>query len=98
MLASRVSTWQRPLLSQRNRAASIKAYHVKRVLADIDTHHSDCGVELLGHGVLPLLVAPRQLCLPAGQERGRTIPVTSITALQKGGRYRINSGQTARRA
>jgi hypothetical protein len=41
---------------------------VKRVLADIDTHHSDCGVELLGHGVLPLLIGPRQLCLLAGQE------------------------------
>jgi hypothetical protein len=33
--------------------------------------------------VLPLLVAPRQLCLPAGQERGRTIPVTSFGARQQ---------------
>jgi hypothetical protein len=43
--------------------------------------------------VLPLLVAPRQLCLPAGQERGRTIPVTSFAARQ---RHVWNQGQSGR--
>jgi hypothetical protein len=77
MLAIAFHLAARPLLSQRNRAASIKAYHVKRVLADIDTHHRDCGVELLGHGVLPPLIADASFACWRGRRRGHTIPLTS---------------------
>ena len=42
------------------------------VLADIDTGHGDCGIELVGHGVLLFFGPPCQLRLLAGPEHGRT--------------------------
>jgi hypothetical protein len=47
----------RPLLPQHDGATIIVANHVERVFADIDADHSDCALELLGHGVL-LSLAP----------------------------------------
>jgi hypothetical protein len=38
----------------------------------------DCGVELLGHGVLLVFGARCQLKLLAGQEHSRTIPLAVI--------------------
>jgi hypothetical protein len=64
----------RPLLAQHDGATLIVAYHVERVLADIDADYSDCSVKLLGHGVLLVFGAPWQLTA-AGQEHGRTIPL-----------------------
>jgi hypothetical protein len=51
----------RPLLTQHDGAALVEANDVERVLPDIDADHSDCCVELLGHGVLLLPSAPCQL-------------------------------------
>jgi hypothetical protein len=36
----------RPLLPKHDRPALVVTHHVKRVLADIDTDHSDCGIDL----------------------------------------------------
>jgi hypothetical protein len=54
------------------------AHDVERVLANIDADHDDGALELLGHGVLLVCGAPCQLRLPAGQEHGRTIPLTDF--------------------
>jgi hypothetical protein len=35
-----------PLLPQDDCAMQIETHHVKRVLADIDTDHRDCNIEL----------------------------------------------------
>jgi hypothetical protein len=56
----------------------IVTHHVKRVLADIDADDGDGSVEFLGHRVLLVFDAPCQLCLLAGQEHGRTIPLSDI--------------------
>src|SRR6516164_3711709 len=53
----------------------IVPHHVKRILADIDTDHGDCRIELVWHGVLLVFGAPFQLPLLAGPEHGRTIPL-----------------------
>jgi hypothetical protein len=55
--------------------------HVKRILADIDTDHGDCRIELVWHGVLLVFGAPFQLPLLAGPEHGRTIPLADIGGL-----------------
>jgi hypothetical protein len=68
----------RPLLPQHDGAARIVAHDVERVLADIDADHGDRSVGYLRHGVLLVLGAPCQLRLLAGQEHGRTIPLTDI--------------------
>ena len=68
----------RPLLTQLDRTARIEADGVERVLADIDADHGDRGIGCLRHGVLLAVGAPRQLRLLAGQEHGRTIPLTDI--------------------
>jgi hypothetical protein len=68
----------RPLLAQHDGAALVVAYHVERVLADIDTDYGDRCAELLGHGVLLVFGAPCQLASLAGQEHGRTIPLADI--------------------
>ena len=52
--------------------------HVKRILADIDTDHGDCRIELVWHGVLLVFGAPFQLRVLAGPEHGRTIPLPDI--------------------
>jgi hypothetical protein len=49
---------------------------VERVLADIDADHGDRGIGCLRHGVLLVFGAPCQLRLLAGQEHGRTIPLS----------------------
>jgi hypothetical protein len=54
---------------------------VERVLADIDANHGDGCVEFLRHGVLLVLVAPCQHYSLAGQEHGRTIPLSDIAKM-----------------
>ncbi|WMT79361.1 hypothetical protein NL528_36550 [Bradyrhizobium sp. Ash2021] len=66
----------RPLLPQCDGAARIVAHDVERVLADIDADHGDRGIGYLRHGVLLVFGAPCELRLLAGQEHGRTIPLT----------------------
>ena len=44
------------------------------------------------HGVLLVFGAPSQLDLLAGQEHGRTIPLATVGAMQRSGRYRRKSG------
>src|SRR6516164_9540285 len=56
----------------------IVPHHVKRILADIDTDHGDCRIELVWHGVLLVFGAPFQLPLLAGPEHGRTIPLADM--------------------
>src|ERR1700722_5575468 len=68
----------RPLLPQHDGAARIVAHDVERVLADIDADHSDRGIGCLRHSVLLVVGAPCQLRLLAGQEPGRTIPLTDV--------------------
>ena len=70
----------RPLLSQHNRTAPIKADNMERVLADIDADYGDYTMSCLGHGVLLVFGAPRQLRSLAGQEHGRTIPLADIAS------------------
>jgi hypothetical protein len=55
---------------------------VERVLADIDADHGDRGIGCLRHGLLLVFGAPCQLRLLAGQEQGRTIPLTDMTTYQ----------------
>ena len=77
ILASRASTWAtRPLLPQHDGAARIVTHDVERVLADIDADHGDRGIGCLRHDVLLVFGASCQLRLLAGQEHGRTIPLT----------------------
>ncbi|WP_205124633.1 hypothetical protein, partial [Bradyrhizobium sp. MOS001] len=57
--------------------ARIVAHDMERVFADIDADHGDRGIECLGHGVL-LVLAPLASLSLAGQEHGRTIPLTEI--------------------
>jgi hypothetical protein len=47
--------------------------------ADIDADHGDRGIGCLTHGVLLVFGAPCQLRLLAGQEHGRTIPLSDVT-------------------
>ena len=68
----------RPLLPQHDGAARIVAHDVERVLADIDADYGDRGIGRLGHGVILVFGAPCQLRLLAGQEHGRTIPLTDL--------------------
>ena len=68
----------RPFLPQHDGTARIVAHDVERVLADIDADHGDRAIRCLRHGVLPVFGAPCQLRLLAGQEHGRTIPLTDL--------------------
>src|SRR6202453_5373860 len=68
----------RPLLPQHDGAARIVAHDVERVLADIYADHGDRGIWCLRHGVLLVFGAPCQLRLLAGEEHGRTIPLTEV--------------------
>src|ERR1700692_605630 len=68
----------RPLLPQHDGAARIVAHDVERVLADIDADRGDRGIGCLRHGALLVFGAPFQLRLSAGEEHGRTIPLTDI--------------------
>src|SRR5882672_11440033 len=70
----------RPLLPQHDGAARILAHDVERVLADIDADHGDRGIGCLRHGELLVFGAPCQLRWLAGQEHGRTIPLTDTGA------------------
>src|ERR1700674_1260119 len=73
----------RPLLPQRDGAARIVAHDVERVLADIDADHGDRGIGYLRHSVLLVFGAPCQLRWLAGQEHGRTIPLTDSRVLRE---------------
>jgi len=75
---SRVHLATRPLLPQHDRPALIKANNVERVLTNIDAHYDDRGVQYLRHGVLLVFGACCQLRSLAGQEHGRTIPLTEV--------------------
>jgi hypothetical protein len=75
---SRVHLATRPLLPQHDRPALIKANNMERVLTNIDAYYDDRGVEYLRHGVLLVFGARGQLRSLAGQEHGRTIPLTDI--------------------
>ena len=66
----------RPLLTQHDGTAFILTYDVERVLTDIDTDYGDGFLSCLGHGVLLVFGAPCQILSLAGQEHGRTIPLT----------------------
>jgi hypothetical protein len=68
----------RPFLPKHDRATLIVSHDVERVLANIDADHGNCAVALLGHGVLLVFGAPRQLQSLAGQEHGRTIPLADL--------------------
>src|SRR3977135_2056049 len=68
----------RPLLPQHDGAARIVAEDVERRLADIDADRGDRGIGCLRHGALLVVSAPCQLSLLAGQEHGRTIPLTEV--------------------
>jgi hypothetical protein len=57
-------------------SSDIVAYNVERVLADIDANHGSRSFECLGHGVHLVFGAPCQLLSLAGQEHGRTIPLS----------------------
>jgi len=67
------------IVGRARRSALIKTYDVERVLPDIDAHNGDCRADWLRHGVLLGFGAPCQLRLPAGQEHGRTIPLSDIS-------------------
>jgi hypothetical protein len=71
----------RPLLTQHDGASLIETYDVEGVLADIDADDGNRAVEILRHGVLLVVGAPGQLPSLAGQEHGRTIPLTDISRL-----------------
>jgi hypothetical protein len=66
-------------MPQHDGAARIVANDVERVLADIDADYGDRGIGSLRHGVLLVFGAPCQLCLLAGQEHGRTIPLAEAS-------------------
>jgi hypothetical protein len=51
---------------------------VERVLADIDADDGDRAAEILRQSVLLVVGARGQLQSLAGQEHGRTIPLTDI--------------------
>ena len=64
----------RSSLTQYNRATLIVAHDVERVLADIDTNHSNCSVQYLGHGVLLVLTPlPSFYCWRGGSTAGHPI-------------------------
>src|SRR5579863_2555486 len=56
----------RPLLPQHDGTTLIVADNMKRVLADIDTDHGDCALELLGHGALLVFGTPSQHSIASG--------------------------------
>jgi hypothetical protein len=68
----------RLFLTQYNGTTLIVAHDAERVLADIDTNHSNCSVQYLGHGVLLVLTPLPQLLLLAGREHNRTISLTDM--------------------
>src|ERR1700756_2039466 len=70
------------LLTQHNCAAIVQTDNVERVLADIDANDRNRGICLLGHAVL-LVLAPLASLSLAGQEHGRTIPLTDMPASRK---------------
>ena len=45
---------------------------------DINANHGNCAVEVLGHGVLLCLCSPLPDLSLAGQEHGRTIPLSEV--------------------
>jgi hypothetical protein len=65
----------RPLLTQHDRASIIQANNVERILTDIDADYGDrfCDVAAM---VCSLSGAPLTSLSLAGQEHGRTIPLT----------------------
>ena len=67
----------RPLLTQHNCAAIIQADDVERVLTDIDADYGNCSLSCRSHGV-PLVWAPLASLSLAGQDHGRTIPLSDV--------------------
>jgi len=53
--------------------------HVTCFLANIDASYGDCGVEFRRHSVLLVFGAPCRRNLLAGQEHGRTIPLSDLS-------------------
>src|SRR5467141_4807008 len=76
--ASRASTWPRDHFCRSTMAPRASWPTTWNEFADIDADHGDCGIGCLRHGVLLVFGAPCQLRLLAGQEHGRTIPLTDI--------------------
>jgi hypothetical protein len=69
-------------LPQNNPSAAVLTNNVERVLTDIDADNGNPGV-LLRHGVLLVFGAPCQLQSLAGQEHGRTIPLTDTRVIDR---------------
>src|SRR5262249_9111140 len=67
----------RPLLAKHNGAAIIEADDVERILTDINADYGSRSLRCRRHGVL-LVLAPLAGLSLAGQEPGRTIPLTVI--------------------
>jgi hypothetical protein len=63
---SKLSNWKGPVEPR------------QAIRPDIDADHGDRGIGCLRHGVLLGFGAPCQLPLLAGQEHGRTIPLTDL--------------------
>src|SRR6478609_4463674 len=83
VLASRASTWPRDHFCRSTMAPRLSGSDdVERVLANIDASNGDCGVEFRRHSVLLVFGAPCQRNLLAGQEHGRTIPLTDIGRIE----------------
>jgi hypothetical protein len=94
----------RPLLPQHDAAVAVMADDVERVLADMDADDGDLGACCLGHGVLHLMQPQVQRGSLAGQEHGRTIPLSELAfAVQQslGGKpghlvsLTVNAGSTS---
>ena len=70
----------RPLLTQHDCTAAIEADDVERVLPDIDTDHGNRSLCCRWHGVLLVWAPLASLRLLAGQEHGRTIPLSDLAS------------------
>src|SRR5260370_11073646 len=67
----------RPLLTQHNCAAIVRANNVERVLTDIDADYGNRSLFCRRHGML-LVLAPLASLSLAAQEHGRTIPIAGV--------------------
>src|SRR5580692_11635148 len=81
ILASRASTWPRDHFCRSTmapRASWPTTWNEFLPISNAD--HGDRGIGCPRHGALLVFGAPCQLSLLAGQEHGRTIPLTDIAA------------------
>ena len=78
ILAKRASDLTtRPLLPKHDCATTIEPNDVERVLTDVNADYGNRTLCCRSHGVL-LVLAPLASLSLAGQEHGRTIPLTDI--------------------